>query len=103
MAYRIGTAASVRLDVGSPDYLAPFLGFVGDQFPKFSGREREHGATQVGKARLDLGIGEAGVDLFVELVDDLCGRIPGSTDPPCQPIPRNPARSDRSPALQQSL
>src|SRR5262249_1811622 len=43
--YWIGTAASFRLDVGSPDYLAPLLGFFGDQFPKLGGREREHVAT----------------------------------------------------------
>ena len=61
MEYRIRTAASFWLDVGSPDYLAPFLGFVGDQFRKFGGREREHVATQVGKPRLDLGVGETTV------------------------------------------
>jgi hypothetical protein len=67
-------AASVGLDVGGPDHLAPFLGFVGDQPAKVGGREREHVATQVGKPRLDLGVGEAGIDFLVEPVDDLGGR-----------------------------
>jgi hypothetical protein len=64
-------SASLRLDVEGPDDVAPLLGFVGDEFAKVSGREREHVATQVGKPRLDLGIGEASVDLLVELIDDL--------------------------------
>ena len=42
---------------------------------KVGGREREHVATQVGKPRLDLGIGKARVDLLVELVDDLGERL----------------------------
>jgi hypothetical protein len=63
--------ASVRLDAGELDHLRPFLGFVGDELAKVGGREREHVATQVGKPRLDLRIGEASVDLSVELVDDL--------------------------------
>src|SRR5262245_57245414 len=64
-------SASLRLDVGGPDDLAPFLGFVGDQLFKVDGREREHGATEIGKPRLELGIGEASVDLRVELRNDL--------------------------------
>src|SRR5262249_58720171 len=62
-----GTAASVQLDVRGPDHLAPFLGFVGDQLAKIGRREREHVAAQVGKPRLELGIGKASVDLLVEL------------------------------------
>jgi len=69
--YWIGTAASLRLDVGRPDHLAPLFGFLGDHLAEVSGREREHVAAQVGKARLDLGIGKASVDLLVELLDYL--------------------------------
>src|SRR5258707_4776113 len=65
------TAGSIRLDAYELHHLAPFLGFVGDQLFKVGGREREHGATEVGKPRLDLGIGEASVDLLVELRNDL--------------------------------
>jgi hypothetical protein len=62
---------SVHLDASELDHPGPLLGFVGDQFFKIGGREREYVATQVGKPRLDLGVGEPGIDLLVELVDDL--------------------------------
>src|SRR5262249_41254551 len=65
--------ALFRLEAGELDHLAPLLGFVGDELAKVSGREREHVATEVGKPRLDLGIGEASVDLLVEYVDDFTG------------------------------
>ena len=39
-----------RLDVGGPDHLAPFLGFVGDELAEVGGRDREHVATEVGEA-----------------------------------------------------
>src|SRR5262245_13273077 len=72
--YRIGTAASVRLDVRRPDHLAPLLGFFRNEPAKVGGREREHSATEIGKPRLNLGFGKATADLLVELVDDLGGR-----------------------------
>ena len=37
-------------------------------------------ATEIGKPRLDLGIGKAGVDLLVEFLDDLCRRGLGRAD-----------------------
>ena len=73
--------ASLRLDVGRPDHLAPLLGFVGDELAEVGGRKREHVATQFGKPRLHLGIGEAGVDFPVELFDDLGGRVLGAPTP----------------------
>src|SRR5262249_52886601 len=66
---------SLRLDVGGPDDVAPLLRLVGDELAKVGGREREHVATQVGKPHLDLGVGEARVDLPVELVDDFSRRV----------------------------
>src|SRR5215468_11212196 len=59
-------AGSLRLDVRRPDYLAPLLGFVSDEFAKVGGREHEWRAPLVDKSRLDLGVGEAGVYLLVE-------------------------------------
>ena len=44
--------------------------------PKSAGEPASAVAAQVGKPRLDLGIGESRVDLLVELVDDLGGRVP---------------------------
>src|SRR5262249_47594709 len=67
--------ALLRLDVGRTDHLGPFLRFVGDQLPKFDGRERENGAIEMGDPGLDRGIGEAGIDLLVELVNNLGWRI----------------------------
>ena len=64
-------SASLRLDVECPDDVAPFLRFVGDELAKVGGRQRECVAAQVGKPRLELGIGKASVDLLVELLDDL--------------------------------
>src|SRR5262245_7556255 len=71
------TAASVCLDVKGPDEFAPLLRFVGDELAKVSGREREHVATQVGKLRLEFRVGERGIDLPVELVDNFGQRAFG--------------------------
>ena len=46
---------SLRLDVGSPHHLAPFLGFVGDKLTEISGRTGKCGAAQVGKRPSNLG------------------------------------------------
>src|SRR5262249_32854491 len=66
------------------------LGFVGDELATVSGRERDHVATEVGKPRLDLGIGEASVDLLVQYVDDFDRRALGRADavPNAPPVAR---------------
>jgi hypothetical protein len=58
-------AGSLRLDVRSPDHLAPLFGFVGDVSAELGGRECEWNVPQVGKARLQLGIHKTSVDLPV--------------------------------------
>ncbi len=60
---------------GELDHLAPFLGFVGDQFAELGGRHRHRDAAEIGDAFLDLGVGEAGGDLAVELGDDIGRRV----------------------------
>src|SRR5215470_5703921 len=70
----------VWLDIGDRNQFAPLLGFVGDVLRELRRRTREHDDTQVGKPRLNLGIGEARVDLRVDLVDDPDWRVPGSSD-----------------------
>src|SRR5262245_41466797 len=59
-----------RLDVDRPDHLVPLLRFLSYQPAEVSGRARKYSAAQIGKARLELGIGEARIDLLVELLDD---------------------------------
>src|SRR5262249_61541618 len=71
---------SVWLDVCLSHHLAPLLGFVGDELTEIGGRADKRRASKVSKPRPDLGIGEAGVDLLVELVDDLRRRVLGYAD-----------------------
>src|SRR5262249_22994782 len=73
-------SASLRLDVGCPDHLAPFFGFVGDELAKVCGRDDKRRHTKNGEPRFYLGIGEARVDLLVELVDDVRRRVLGYAD-----------------------
>src|SRR3984893_12503702 len=67
-------AGLFRLRAGEFDDLGPFFCFFGHEPAEVSGRNGEHGRAKVGKPRPQLGIGEARVDLLVELVDDLGGR-----------------------------
>src|ERR1700694_3428865 len=62
-----------HLDVGRPDHLGPLLGFLGDMFSEAGRRTGKYYGAEGGKARLQLRIGEARIDLLVELVDDLDG------------------------------
>src|SRR3954452_12732192 len=63
--------SSLRLDVGGPDHLAPFLGFFGDQLAELNRRSRQRRAAEVSETGLHLRVVESRVDLLVELVDDL--------------------------------
>src|SRR5262245_47004747 len=76
-----GMNGSLRLDVGRPDDLAPLLSLLSDESSKGGGRHRHCHVTEVRKVRLDLGIGESGVNLLIELVDDLGRRAFGCADP----------------------
>src|SRR5262245_44332897 len=69
-------SASFRLDIGGLYYLAPFLGFVGDQLAELGRRSRQRRAAEVGETGLHLRVVESRVDLLVELVDDLGRRGP---------------------------
>src|SRR5262249_34751069 len=66
--------ASVCLDVGRPDHLAPLLGFFDDEYSELGRRAAEHRPAQIGKPRLYLGVRKNGVHLLVEAADDLRGR-----------------------------
>src|SRR5262249_47594089 len=75
------SAASIRLSPPELDHFAPLLGFLSDQLAEVSGRTRKHRATEVSEPRFHVGIGEAGIDLLVELVDDFDGRVFWRADP----------------------
>src|SRR6516162_1165039 len=64
-------AVSLRLDARKLDHLGPLFGFVADELSKVGGRADKRCASEVSQPRLDFGIGEACVDLLVELLDDL--------------------------------
>src|SRR5262245_63420722 len=92
MEYWMGTAASVRLEVGRADHFAPLFGLVGNEFSEF-GRCHQHWVNaEAGKPRLYEGINRNGVDLPVELVDHLSGRVFWRTEP--IPIARLVARHE---------
>src|SRR5215831_10196190 len=71
MEYLAVARGSLRLNVRRTDHLGPLLGFRRDEAAKVGGRARNHCTAQIGEPCLKLGIGEARVDLLVELVDDL--------------------------------
>src|SRR5262249_48880768 len=66
---------SLGLDAREPHHLGPLLGFRGDEAAKVGGRARNHCTAQIGEPCLKLGIGEARIELSVELVDDLGRRL----------------------------
>src|SRR6516165_11407803 len=66
---------SVRPDARELDHLGPLLGFVSDELSEFGRRHRHRHAPKLGEPRLKLGVGEDGIDLSVELLDDLSGRV----------------------------
>ena len=78
--YLIGTGASVRLDIGGPDHLPPFLRFFGNEGPEIGRRAGKNHAAEVGELSLQLGIGETSIDFLIELIDDLTRRFRGSAD-----------------------
>src|SRR5262245_57035082 len=72
--------ALFRLNVCRANDLAPLVDTFGDKLAEISGAHRHRHATEIGKPRLDLGIGKSSIDLLVELVDDLRGRVPRRAD-----------------------
>src|SRR5262249_26007570 len=84
--------ASVRFDTGELHHLGPLFGFLCDQLAELRRRSRQRHAAEVGETGLHLGVGESRIDLFVELVDDLCGRVRGNAK--AVPLTRLVAREE---------
>jgi hypothetical protein len=64
----------IRLDICRSDHLGPFLGVVAD--------ERAELGCRFCEPLFDLRVGEAGINLAVELADDLGRRSSPRADPP---------------------
>src|SRR5258708_15833005 len=72
---------SVDFGAGELDHLGPLLCICADECAEVCGRACKHRVAEVGDTRLHPGIGEARIDLLVELVDDLGGWIPWGANP----------------------
>src|SRR5262245_30177389 len=70
-----GLVGSLRFEPRELHDLGPLFGFVGNEFSEIGGRAWQRRTAQIGKARLELGISESGINLLVELVDDLSGSV----------------------------
>ena len=73
--------ASVRLDAGELDHLAPFLGFVRDQPSKVGGGHWHRHATEVGELRFLLGLARAALISSLSLLMISTGVLLGAPTP----------------------
>src|SRR5262245_50200979 len=71
---------SVMTSVSRPDHLRPLLCFIRNELAKIGRRAAKHNSAELGNPRLQFGIGEACIDLVVELLNDLSGRVLGRTN-----------------------
>src|SRR5215472_2752797 len=65
-----GLRALLGFDVRGPDHLGPLFGFLNEELFEIGRRAAEHHGIQFCKLRLERGIDERGVELFVKAVDD---------------------------------
>src|SRR5262245_42587106 len=68
------------LDASRLDHPGPLLGFVGYMLSQVGWRERKRRSAQFQQSFLDLGISESGIDLGIELIDDLRRSIFGGAE-----------------------
>src|SRR5215471_1128772 len=83
--------SSLHLDAGLAEHFAPFLGIVDNELAELGGGHRRRLGADIGKARVELGVREAGVDLAVELVDDVARNFAGRANavPPDRLVARH--------------
>src|SRR5229473_2093004 len=72
---RCGGFDLLWLDTGRADQPAPLVSFAGDELTEFGRRARKGRAAKIGQSCLQFGVGDGGVDLLVELVDDIRRRV----------------------------
>src|SRR5262245_62391437 len=73
--FELSAGASLRLDIGRADDVAPLFGFVGDELAEIRRRAGQWGSSHAREARLQYRIGEAFVHGAVEPVDHLARRM----------------------------
>ena len=90
----------LRREVGKPwagrsihEYLAPLFGFLGDELTEAGGRARKHRDPQSVEPRFYSGIGETGIDLLVELINDFGGCVLWRADAEPDTRTRSPAQT----------
>ena len=66
---------SVRPDARELHHLGPFLNVFGDELAELGGRTCKRRVAKVCNPRFHRGIGENSIDLLVEFLDDIGGRI----------------------------
>src|SRR5215831_20641992 len=66
---------SVRPDARELHHLGPFLNVLGDELAELGGRTCKPRVAKVCNPRFHRGIGENSIDLLVEFLDDIGGRI----------------------------
>jgi hypothetical protein len=64
-----------RLDARELDDLSPFLDFFGDKLAEVGGRTCKRRVAKLRKPRFHRGISQSSVDLPIELLDDVGGRV----------------------------
>ena len=82
----------LRLDVGRPDHLAPFLGFVGDELAEVGGRAGKHRAARSASRALILGSARPALISLLSFSTISAGVFLGAPRPN-QRSPRSPART----------
>src|SRR5262245_8653790 len=92
--WRQDRPGSIRFDAHELHDLTPLFRFTHDELAEVSRRTRKHRAAEVSEPRLHRGIGESHIDLLVECVDDLGGRVPGCAE--AIPLARLEARQEFS-------
>src|SRR5262245_5582117 len=78
--WNVQPRGSLRLDAVEFDHVGPLFRFLRNEFSKVGGRHRHRHAANVDEALLNLGIGEARIELSVERVHDLGRRAPRCAD-----------------------